>query len=273
MYRGDEWIFKITNGKVKSFFTSQLSNTKNSKNSQSEITFENGCKIVSLPPTPRVRGYTFTILMIDEGAFIEDDNFFYDIALPTISKTDGQLILTSTPNGKKGFFYELFDPDETVRKETDYPFFKMWLDWTYIEDEREKEKVKALRDLYYSTGRKSNFDQEYNALFTVSSTTFFTDEQIQKLFDPTESKLLSFSKQCDLGIDFGGMGHSKTVLTITYLDENKVIHRIYHYKYQDGDEINLIDDISVLMKSFNIQRIIPDDCPEGYPAAKTVQRD
>lgn len=268
IYKGDEWVRMITKGKVEKFFSSQLDNTKNAKNSQSVITFKNGSSISCYPPTNKVRGFTFNILMIDEAAFIEEDEFFYEIALPTISKTDGQLIITSTPRGQRGFFYELFDPND---EKDGNGFFRLWLDWTHIEDPKEKKRIESIRDLYYATGREREFDQEYMALFTIDKDSFFDSEDVDKAVDPALSKQDSYFGLCDLGIDFGGMGHSKTVLTISTLDDDGIIKLIWDYEYKDGEEIHLIDDIKELVKKFNIQRIIADDCPEGKSYIESLE--
>jgi hypothetical protein len=76
-------------------------------------------------------------------------------------------------------------------------------------------------------------------------------------------KVDSFDKPCDLSVDFG-MVNSHTVITICHIDNDDVVHRIYHYRYDFGKDDNLIDDIASLMQRFNVKRIIPDNCPEGY---------
>ena len=268
IYKGDDWVKMVTKGKVEKFFSSQLDNSKNAKNSQSIITFNNGCTISCYPPTNKVRGFTFTILIIDEMAFIEDDNFFYEIALPTISKTDGQLIITSTPKGMSGTFYELFDPND---EHEGNGFFRLWLDWTHIEDDKEKKRIEAIRDLYYATGREREFEQEYMALFTVDKDAFFDNEDVENGIDSSLSKLDSYDKPCDLGVDFGGLGHSKTIITISTIDDDNNIRLIWDYEYKDGDEINLVDDIIELHKRFKIQRVIADDCPEGKSYIESLE--
>jgi hypothetical protein len=69
---------------------------------------------------------------------------------------------------------------------------------------------------------------------------------------------------CDMGIDFGGQRRSRTVITITKLNpDTKQIMRLFHKAYPVQRDLNLIDDVEALLSQFNVQRIIPDDCPEG----------
>ena len=262
IYRGDDNVRVLTKGKYAHFFSDQLDKSREASNSKTAITFSNGCKIISLPPTDKVRGYTFNLLILDEAAFFEDDNFLMEKAMPTIRKTDGQVIITSTPNGQKGFFFDIFDPFDTQENNM---FKRTWLHYTMIEDKEELSKVEALKDLYYSTGRERQFSQEYEALFTVAASSFFDSDDVDAGIDTTLNKELEWSEPCDLGIDFGGMAMSKTVLTISTKDKEGINKLIYWFSYPKGKEVTLIDDIEELRKRFNIQRIIPDDCPEGYP--------
>lgn len=260
IFRGDERVSRLTGGKIKNFFSSQIDTTKNTLNNKSVISFLNGSKILCLPPTNRVRGYTFNVLLIDEASFIDDDNFFFDIALPTISKTNGQLILASTPNGQKGFFYKLFD----FRDEgTSGDFNRLWVDYTYIENPDEMEKVLAIKDLYLSTGRERRWLQEFEAEFVSEQSAFFDNNDIEAGVDTSLSKVSEYKGFCDMGIDFGGMGNSDTCIVISTI-ENGVIKMLYHHIYPKGKETDLLSDVEYLTKKFNISRIIPDDCPEGF---------
>ena len=72
-----------------------------------------------------------------------------------------------------------------------------------------------------------------------------------------------YSQPCDMGVDFGGQVKSKTVITISTIDEYGQVHRLYHKQYPVQEDLSLLDDIKLLRERFSIERIIVDDCPAG----------
>jgi phage FluMu gp28-like protein len=72
------------------------------------ITFKNGSKIVALPCAINLlRGYSANLLLVDEAAFLSDDEaVFYSVLFPMLQTTDGTLIASSTPWGKDSAFYK-----------------------------------------------------------------------------------------------------------------------------------------------------------------------
>ena len=70
------------------------------------LLFPNGSRIVGLPGMEdTVRGFSaVSLMLIDEAARVSDD--LYKAVRPMLAVGDGDLWLMSTPNGKRGFFYE-----------------------------------------------------------------------------------------------------------------------------------------------------------------------
>ena len=75
-------------------------------NNELSISFPNGSRIVGLPQNEaKVRGFSnVSLLLIDEASRVEDA--LYRAMRPTLAVGNGDLWLMSTPNGKRGFFYE-----------------------------------------------------------------------------------------------------------------------------------------------------------------------
>ncbi len=70
------------------------------------LLFPNGSRIVGLPGTEAtIRGFSaVSLLLIDEASRVPDD--LYKAVRPMLAVGGGSLWLMSTPNGKRGFFYE-----------------------------------------------------------------------------------------------------------------------------------------------------------------------
>jgi len=70
------------------------------------IAFPNGSRIVGLPGSERtLRGFSkVSLMLIDEAARAPDE--LYRAMRPSLAVRDGDLWLMSTPNGRRGFFWE-----------------------------------------------------------------------------------------------------------------------------------------------------------------------
>ncbi|MEG1513972.1 MAG: terminase family protein, partial [Clostridia bacterium] len=70
----------------------------------------NGSRIISLPGTNwNIRGYRADMVIIDEAAGVPDEVF--DAVSPMLLTTNGQFIQLSTPNKKKGAFYNSYQSE------------------------------------------------------------------------------------------------------------------------------------------------------------------
>lgn len=76
------------------------------------IKFTNGSRILSLPSSTdgaNLRGFTSTCVCIDEAAYVWHLDTIMQAINPTLSRDpDSELILTTTPAGKNGPFYDLY---------------------------------------------------------------------------------------------------------------------------------------------------------------------
>jgi hypothetical protein len=79
------------------------------KNSQKHYKLTNGCEVKAVATSKdALRGFTPTILIFDEAAFIEADNDFWAACMASLS-TGGKVIVVSTPNGFDPIYYEIYD--------------------------------------------------------------------------------------------------------------------------------------------------------------------
>lgn len=79
------------------------------KNSQRHYKLTNGCEVKAVATSKdALRGYTPTILIFDEAAYIEADADFWSACMASLS-TGGKVIVISTPNGHDPIYYEIYD--------------------------------------------------------------------------------------------------------------------------------------------------------------------
>jgi hypothetical protein len=138
------------------------------------IAFPNGSRIVGLPGNEATtRGFSnAALILIDEAGWVPDD--LYWAMRPTLAVGNGDLWLMSTPNGKRGFFYEEWahGGDEWERisvTATECPRIKR----DFLERERAK------RD-------EASFQQEYMCQFREAEGALFSQESIDAAFKDFE---------------------------------------------------------------------------------------
>jgi hypothetical protein len=246
-------------GRWKKFYSKQIDDSVDATNTKSTITFRNGCSIKCLPPTPRIRGESFSIVLVDEAAHITDSSIFYEYIEPTVSNTKGNIILTSTPNGSTGWFAELFDLENL--KENN-PYERVWFSYKDVEDLDYIRDMESKKQDMFLNGRQREWEQEYEARFVSMSKSFIGSDEFDGIINPELTKVDEWKLPCDLGIDFG-MVHSRTVLNISGV-VNKKSRLLYDYEYLPEADHSLVEDCVSLKSRFNIQRAIVDDCPQAH---------
>jgi len=94
------------------------------KNSQRHYKLNNGCEVKAVATSrDALRGYTPTILIFDEAAFIEADGDFWSACMASLS-TGGKVIVVSTPNGYDQIYYEIYD--QALRGMNDFKISEMF---------------------------------------------------------------------------------------------------------------------------------------------------
>lgn len=79
------------------------------KNSESRYRLNNGCEVKAVATSAdALRGYTPTILVFDEAAYIEAGDDFWAASMASLS-TGGKIILISTPNGFDPIYYGVYE--------------------------------------------------------------------------------------------------------------------------------------------------------------------
>ena len=94
------------------------------KNSQRHFKLNNDCEVKAVATSKdALRGYTPTILIFDEAAYIEADSDFWSACMASLS-TGGKVIVVSTPNGYDPIYYEIYD--QSLRGMNDFKISEMY---------------------------------------------------------------------------------------------------------------------------------------------------
>jgi hypothetical protein len=94
------------------------------KNAARHFKLNNDCEVKAVATSKdALRGYTPTILIFDEAAFIDADSDFWSACMASLS-TGGKVIVISTPNGQDPIYYEIYD--QALRRMNDFKISEMF---------------------------------------------------------------------------------------------------------------------------------------------------
>lgn len=225
-----------------------------------------GSLIKSVPPTQKVLGNSPTVGFVDEAGRSDSitDEFLDNMLKPAGSRTNALWIYTSTPWKPVSFFYDAMDPEDN--NDTDRYYIKLvfTVDAVRLEDPQIYEK--NMKDIakMNEKGKIDSVQRSFYCKFVKGDSSYFTPEKVKNAFSDDFEKVAEYKKPCNLGVDFGGQTTSKTVLTLTTVDEESGdIVRLFERRYLPQKDDNLVDDIKELFKDYDIDRIIVDDCAAG----------
>ncbi len=127
----------------------------------------NGTVVEALPSnSDAIRGDTkIRAVFVDEAAHfkLKDDSVVMDAIRPIIFTNKSDLFLVSTPNGRRGFFYDISrEENEYLKLYFDY---KMAINWIYTQEDIDRELQRKEIDV----------EQEYMCQFTTTRHSYFGD--------------------------------------------------------------------------------------------------
>lgn len=94
------------------------------KKSTKHYKLTNGCEVKAVATSKdALRGFTPTVLVFDEAAFIEADSDFWAACMASLS-TGGKVIVVSTPNGYDPIYYEIYD--QALRNMNNFKITEMY---------------------------------------------------------------------------------------------------------------------------------------------------
>lgn len=164
-----------------------------------------------------VRGTAANVIVLDELAFYNLAHEIYESALPALAQTRGFLEITSTPFGKGGQFFEVFDDRAKYQN-----FFREWIYWwfckRYLKDEYKNTPLPILHseamsfdkvDPVYATEMRvkkfgnihlqkffntmdiDSFKQEFEGFFVDDQASFFPKDLINSILFKEQEDIIS----------------------------------------------------------------------------------
>ena len=154
------------------------------KNAQKHFKLTNGCEVKAVATsTDALRGYTPTILIFDEAAYIEADSDFWAACMASLS-TGGKVIVISTPNGYDPIYYEIFDQAQKGMNDFKISPMVWYKDPRYNKD---LQLVKCDDIIHYFLNREEHLNDEVIDLSDVKKDYEYINSLIAQGYKPTSS--------------------------------------------------------------------------------------
>jgi len=142
------------------------------------MTLQSGSRVVSLPSQEStVRGFANPRLVIIDEASRCTDSLYLAIRPMLATSESGQLIVLSTPNGRQGFFFDIFESDSDNWKRITITAE----DCPRISEDFLREEKETLGEYF--------FKQEYFCQFVEGENAVFRYEDILRCFKPDAEAL------------------------------------------------------------------------------------
>ena len=269
MHSGQNYLSRQFGDKWSNYFTDLVKrmNSEMIEFSKTISGAKNGSFIKSYPPTEKVRGETFSIVFIDEAAFLNNPSpkdYFYTTILPTVSTTGGKIIVLSTPNGVDELFYDLVDPFD---KYDDHEFVRLFYPYTINDDKNYKDFVNLQREKM----DPSYFAQEFECDFISSGSNFFSAILVDRAVDDRVKESYDGFGTVSVGVDLG-WNESRTVVTVTWKDPNDGIIKLLEYKRFDkqtpSEKVLLY--LEFLKSIYKIGTVVVDNCIQAKDFINTL---
>ena len=227
-----------------------------SRDTRTEINFQNGSRIISLPvgrDGSNIRGYGADYLIVDEAAFIED-SIFQEVLSPMLAVGDGTFVLLSTPFGKKGFFYQKVENDSDWYSQRVQTEQNPMIDQKFIEEQKQ--------NLTHT-----QFKQEILGEFEAASDSFFQREELMNC--ASTEKVERDDSVTFLGVDVAASGADESVYVS--IDAEGNVFNVEHTAEKPLTEA--MNRVKELDAYHDYAKILVDSTGLGQGVVDTLQED
>jgi hypothetical protein len=185
------------------------------KSNMEETRFDNGSYIRCLTASKTgetIRGFSATMLIFDEAGSIENDEVFSAVE-PSLAVKGEQLILSGTPRGKRGYFYNNYATNDKTKRWQIYKFTSR-VNPIITEDYLKEERANMTENRYL---------EEYEAEFIDEIGLFYPQELVAQCSeDYTYTLEREEGYKYYLGADISRAGSDETSIVIIAVPDDPI---------------------------------------------------
>jgi hypothetical protein len=143
------------------------------------IKLKNGSRVECLPGSQRtIRGFSKPdLIIVDEASQVDDALYSAILPMLTRSKEGGRLLMLSTPYGKRGTYWKLWEEGGDIWKRIRVPYTAVsWVPDSIVEEARNSLLAWEFRQEFLCT-----FEQNQMAVFNVEDFRASTTEEFEPI--------------------------------------------------------------------------------------------
>lgn len=227
------------------------------RETRTEIEFENGSRILCLPTGntgSNIRGYSADLLMVDEAAFVPDE-IFQEVLSPMLAVGDNTFVMTSTPLGRKGYFYERYRDYREAVEQDEEPLYNV----THAKTEDNPYVGEGFIEEQRETLTPIQFKQEILGKFVEAADAYFTTEEVLNDNVAVSDPVTQEADKCYLGADVAHTGDDASVYISMDANGN-----VFHIDATHGKKLtDAMGRITTLDNRHNYDKILIDQTGLG----------
>lgn len=235
------------------------------RQTRTEMNFTTGSRITCLPvgrDGSNIRGYGADLLVVDEAAFVANE-IFQEVLSPFLAVGENVFVMTSTPKGKRGYFWERWD--EARRGQNNYTRIHArthdnpLVDQSWIDEQKR-------------TLTPMQFKQEILGQFQEASDAYFTQQEVHSCgigFDPEKEgrPVRQETETCYLGADIAHTGDDESVYISIDAEGN-----VYDVKHKQNTKLTeCINDIITYDNYNDYAKILIDETGMGQGVVDVLE--
>ncbi len=226
------------------------------------LTLANRSRIVSLPSSEgTIRGFSSVSLIVeDEAAFVSDE--LNTAVRPMLAVSGGQLILMSTPKGRRGHFFEAWERGgeawDRIKIEAS-EVSRIAPDW--LEAERKDMFRRGMADLYA---------QEYQGAFVnaAAGRVYGGFDESTNVVDGLPPHKGTWNYQ--LGLDFGIVDQNGLSVA-AWREDDPVVYVVKSYRFS-GIVTEMVEEVQRLQALYSFHSIVGDEGGMGKAFAQEMRQ-
>jgi len=211
-----------------------------------------------------LRGFTTHMAILDEAAYIPQP--VYDAFLPSTVTTKPRILLTSTPAGKHGQFFEACEQSHTIYRQGKARILQKNKDkfrWTQFHvttyDNPYASSDNAILEVISNTSEASR-RQELLGEFIDGGNAIISHNLLEESMIPVKRPTFQYY---DCGVDTSGKGKDETVITSLGVTADGLIYPVDAYTELTTDQTKLASRIFKLHNTFGYRTIFYDSTGIG----------
>jgi len=212
-----------------------------------------------------LRGFTVHMAILDEAAYIPQ--VVYDAFLPSTVTTKPRIMLTSTPKGKSGAFFNACEKSYMIyRKGVPHDLHERSKEYKWVQfhvttyDNPLAASDEEVLDLIKGTSKAAERQELYGEFLDGGNSIVPYNLLQESLMEYDERPKFEYY---EMGVDTSGKGKDETVLTIIGVTEDGRIFPVDCYSELTTDQVRLAEKVKEFHSIYNFRRIYFDETGMG----------